>query len=191
MHADRTNRTALTVFGLLLLAAGVAGLLASVGTFGKSFSHTALFDNRVSRYFGQQGTWLWAVIATAAAVLALLALRWLYVLVTSTDRAGDLTVRGDRSNGRTVLRPAALAAAVQSEIATYRGVESVKARVLGDPTHPHLVVTATLAAAAELTAVKHRIESEALAHARQALDLSDLPIQLDLEVTRTNLTRAR
>ena len=45
MHADRTNRTVLTLLGLLLLLTGAAGLVASVGGFGKAFSHTALFDN--------------------------------------------------------------------------------------------------------------------------------------------------
>ena len=31
MHADRTNRVALTLFGLLVLAAGGAGIAASTG----------------------------------------------------------------------------------------------------------------------------------------------------------------
>ena len=34
MHADRANRAALIVFGLLILAAGAAGMTASVGGFG-------------------------------------------------------------------------------------------------------------------------------------------------------------
>ena len=34
MHADRANRVALIAFGLLVLAAGAAGMTASVGGFG-------------------------------------------------------------------------------------------------------------------------------------------------------------
>jgi hypothetical protein len=39
--------------------------------------------------------------------------------VVSTDRADDIVFRGDSDPGRTVLRPAALAAAVRDEISTY------------------------------------------------------------------------
>ena len=59
MHADRTNRVALTLFGLLVLLAGAAGMTASLGGFGTAFSSRALFANRVSTYIGQHGTWLW------------------------------------------------------------------------------------------------------------------------------------
>lgn len=189
MHTDRTNRTALIVLGFLILAAGVAGLVGSVGGFGTAFAHKALITNRVSRYFGAQGTWLWPVIAVAAALLGLLALRWLYVLVSSTDRAGELTLPGDRSAGRTTLRPAALSTAVQDEITTYRGVTSARARVLGDSNQPELAVIATVAADADLAAVRRRIETEALSHARQALDLPDLAIRLDLDISRGASTR--
>ena len=54
MHADRTNRTVLTVFGLLVLLAGAAGMAASVGAFGTAFSQRTLFSNRISAYLGQQ-----------------------------------------------------------------------------------------------------------------------------------------
>jgi len=57
MHADRTNRSALALFGLLVLLAGAAGMTASVGGFGAPFSSRALFANRVGTYIGQHGTW--------------------------------------------------------------------------------------------------------------------------------------
>lgn len=38
MHADRTNRFALTLFGLLVLLAGAAAMTASAGVFGAAFS---------------------------------------------------------------------------------------------------------------------------------------------------------
>ena len=65
MHADRTNRVALALFGLLVLAAGAAGLAASTGAFGAPFSRRTLFDNQVSDYFGHHGGWLWPAIAGA------------------------------------------------------------------------------------------------------------------------------
>ena len=55
MHADRTNRTALIVFGSLVLLAGAAGMLTSVGVFSNAFSKHALFANQVSTYIGKNG----------------------------------------------------------------------------------------------------------------------------------------
>ena len=65
MHADRTNRVALTLFGLLVLLAGAAGLTASTGVFGTPFSKRTLFANRVSTYIGHHGTWVWPAAASA------------------------------------------------------------------------------------------------------------------------------
>jgi hypothetical protein len=189
MHADRTNRVVLTLFALLLLGAGIAGLLASIGRFGTGFAHTTLFDNRFCRYVGDQGSWLWATAAVAAALIAVLALLWLYTLLTSTDRAGDIAVAAQPATGRTTLRPGALAIAVADEIESYHGVQTVRARVLGDPSRPQLVIRATLMASADLAALRQRIDTGALAHARHALQMPDLPIQLDLDITREKPTR--
>jgi hypothetical protein len=190
MHADRTNRSMLTVLGLLLVLTGVAGLITSVGGFGRQFSHRTLFDNPVSRYTGDHGHWLWPLAAVLAALIALLALRWLIALLFSGDRAGDLLVKvEDRRAGRTTLRPGALSDAVSAEIESYRGVDSAKARVLGDAHNPQLVVSVTADSTTDVAALRQRVEADALAHARQALDSPDLPIQLDLNVSRNSSRR--
>jgi hypothetical protein len=184
MHADRTNRFALTLFGLLVLLAGAAGMTASLGGFGTTFSSRGLFANRVSTYTGQHGTWLWAAAAFAGLLIALAALRWILALLVSTDRAGDITIPGSKEQGTTRLRPAALTGALTREIETYHDVQGVKSRIIGDASDPELVVTVTARQTADLPALHRRVESEALAHARQALGKADLPIQLDLEVSR-------
>jgi hypothetical protein len=46
------------------------------------------------------------------------------------------------------------------------------------------VLTVTAAQTADLPALHRRLETEALTHARQALGKTDLPIQLDLDVSR-------
>jgi hypothetical protein len=183
MHADRINRLALALFGLLVLLAGVASLVASVGGFGTPLSRHALFANRVSAYIGRHGDWLWPAAAAACLLIALVALRWIVALLLSTDRAADITVTGTSKQGTTIMHPAALTGAVSREIATYHGVHTAKARVLGDPRDPNLVVTVTAAQSADLRALCDRIESEALSHARQALGKPHLPIQLDLDVS--------
>ena len=61
-------------------------------------------------------------------------------------------------------------------------MDSARARLIGDPDDPELVVRAVLEETADLTALRQRIETEALTHARQALALR-LPAGLDLTIT--------
>jgi hypothetical protein len=183
MHADRTNRFVLTLFGLLVLLIGAAGLATSVGAFGKSFSHRTLFDNRASTYVGDHA-WVWYAAAGVCFVIALLALRWILALLISTDRAGDIPIPVAMSDGTTVLQPAAIIGALTREISTYHGVDNAHGRIIGDGAAPELVVEVTARQSADLHALHQRIEEEAFAHARQALDQESLPIKLDLDVSR-------
>ena len=68
-------------------------------------------------------------------------------------------------------------------------MDSARARLIGDPAHPQLIVTATLEESADLPALRRRIQTGALAHARAALDRPELPTQLDLTVTTKRATR--
>jgi hypothetical protein len=116
-------------------------------------------------------------------------LRWLLTLLFSTDRAGDLPITPGGSAGRTTLAARALTEAVAEETESYRGVHSAQARLLGDPAAPELVVTAALEETADFAALRQRIETSALTHARSAVGNPSLPIQLDLTVTTKRPTR--
>ena len=126
MHADRTNRVALIVFGLLVLVIGAGGLIASLGVFSKEFSHRTLIDNRASTYIGHNGAWIWPVAAGVCLVIGLLALRWIVALLVSTDRAGDLPIPVPSHEGTTLLQPAALTGALTREVGAYHGVEAAQ-----------------------------------------------------------------
>ena len=180
MHADRTNRVMLTLFGLLVLAVGGAAMAASTGVFGASFSRHTLLANRVSAYFGSHGGWLWPAIAVGCLLVGLACLRWMLALLASNDRAGDIIIGSSTEEGTTILRPAALVDALTSEVSAYHGVDSAKGRVIGDGRDPEVVLTVITAPAVDLQALHHRIEVEAFAHARQAAGNPALPIQLDL-----------
>jgi hypothetical protein len=184
MHADRTNRFVLGLFGLLVLAAGTAAMIASFGGFGRGFARRALFDNRFSTYIGEHGTWVWAAAAFVCLLIALAGLRWILVLLISTDRAGDLTVPGSKDQGTTKLPPAALTGALAGEIESYHGVDAARGRVIGSEDEPRIVIAVTASQSADLAALHRRTEAEALAHTRQALGRPGLPIQLDLDVSR-------
>jgi hypothetical protein len=180
MHADRTNRVMLTLFGLLVLAVGGAAMAASTGVFGASFSRHTLLANRVSAYFGGHGGWLWPAIAVGCLLVGLACLRWMLALLASNDRAGDIIIGRSTDEGTTILRPAALVDALTSEVSAYHGVDSAKGRVIGDGRDPEVVLTVITAPAVDLQALHHRIEAEAFVHARQAAGNPALPIQLDL-----------
>ena len=115
----------------------------------------------------------------------LAALRWIVALLISTDRAGDIPVPVATREGTTILRPAALTGALTKEISTYRGVKDVHGRIIGESAAPEIVIAVTASQTTDLHALHQRIETEALAHARQALGQPDLPIQLDLAVSRS------
>ena len=183
MHADRTNRTMMLVFALLLIAAGLDAGAASIGGYGTGTAHSHLMANPTGHFIGANGIWLWPVAAVAALIVALIALRWLIALLFSTDRSGDLLIRSGSGAGRTTLASGALTDAVAEEIEGYRGVNSARARLIGDREDPELVVTAGLEQTADFTALRQRIETEALTHARQALGDMALPAQLELTIS--------
>jgi hypothetical protein len=189
MHADRTNRITLLLLALLLMAVGLDAGAASLGLWGRGTQHGRLMANPTGRFFGAQGAWLWPALAGAALIVLIVALRWLAALLFSTDRAGDLPIAPHGRPGRTVLSAGALTGAVAGEIESYRGVDAARARLIGDPDRPRLVVTATLEETADLAAQRQRIETEALTHAREALADPGLAVQLDLTVTTRRASR--
>lgn len=180
MHADRINRVMLTLFGLLVLAAGGTAMAGSTGLFGESVPRQTLLANRVSAYFGSHGGWLWPAVAVGCVLVGLACLRWMLTLLASTDRAGDIVIGSSTDEGTTILRPVALVDALTSEVGAYHGVDSAKGRIIGDGRDPEVVLTVITGHAADLQALHHRIETEAFAHVRQATGNPSLPIQLEL-----------
>jgi hypothetical protein len=218
MHADRTNRVLLALIGLLALAIGAGGLLISGGVFGKRFSRRLVTDNQFVRYFAMHGGWLWLTIAGVAFLILVLTLFWLLRLLFSTDRAGDIALPSahpskresraqrlrdhaagaagaagaperDHATGHTSVSASALSQAVAQEIDTYHGVLATRARVLGEPADPSLVIEVKASRRADLPALVLRIEQEAILHARQALESPGLPVKLDIAVTDKGVAR--
>lgn len=188
--ADRLHRVLLLLLALLLFAAGALVLLTGLGVFGNQLSHRAVFDNALSRYFGDHGIWLWPALAIAGLLLAYLALRWFATLfdVPGVPRI-DLTAGG--AAGRTEVDSTAVTAAVTAQVERYRGVTDASAQVQGDPRDPNLAITVTATADADLTLLRQRIEGEALADLRLALQRPDLTIRLDLKVSSKTRARSR
>lgn len=77
---------------------------------------------------------------------------------------------------------AAFSEAVVEEVENYLGVRNAEARLIGDATRPDLVIETCPEQRADLSALRRRIENNAVAHARQALDAPRLRVILDLNV---------
>jgi hypothetical protein len=184
MHAYRTNRTVLLLLGLLMTAAGVAALLAAYGAFGSAMAARVLADSSFSRYVGDNGGWLWPVVAAVALIVFLLAVRWLIAILFSTDRVRTLPLRTGRATDRITLAAPAVANAVREEIESDRVVRSAKVWLVGNPEQPLLAVNVDTDRDTDLGRLRDRIEQGALVHARQALDRPDLRVRLDLNVSR-------
>jgi hypothetical protein len=196
VHADRTNRIMLSLIGLIALALGVGGLLAAGGVFGHHFQHQQLTANNFSRYVGDHGVWIWPAIAVVTLVVVMLALLWLLRLLFATDRTNGVTIgtaenerEAGQTAGRTTMTAAALSQAVGAEIGTYHGVTGAKARILGDPHHPTLAIEVTASRRAELRPLIERIETQAIDHARTALEQPKLPVKLDIAVNDKTVSR--
>ena len=123
-------------------------------------------------------------------MITLLALRWIVALLISTDRAGDIPVPVATHEGTTILRPAALTGAVTREIGTYHGVDTARARIIGDAADPEVVIAVTASQTADLRALHQRIETQALSHVRHAVGNTSLPIRLHLDVSRRTTSPA-
>lgn len=184
----RLDRFLLLLAGVLVTAVGTLALLVGFGVFGEVVRSKPLFDNDVSRFVGDNGSWLWPVIAVAGLLLGYLALRWLVGQLRPTS-VRDLHLEPRSSAGRTELVSAAVTDAVTEEIAGYRGVSAARARLTGDELDPELRLRVQLDARADVAALRTRIETEAVTRVRQALDKPQMPVRLDLVVTDRNAAR--
>ncbi len=188
-RADRTNRILLTVLALVLLVAGVAVLFAGADVYGRGVSRQHLLDNSAARYIGAHGDWFWPLAALAAAIVALLGLRWLAAIVTIEPGQRRVNISTDGDAGRTVLDSGALATAVTAEVEDCPGVDDVDTKVWGSPHHPRLALAVTADPDVDIAALRERLEALTLPRVRYALGRPDLPINLDLTYARRHRAR--
>jgi hypothetical protein len=177
------NRAVLAVLGLLLLAAGVLGIVLAAGAFGRQRGSQPVLSDAV-RAFPKQHAWFWWAVAVGAVIIALLALRWLLMQLV-TDRANRIDRTTNANDGYTVVHAGALTEAVEDDATSIRGVTSAAAYV----SHPLQVnLRVHLADDADIATVRSTLESSTVAHVREALNQPDLPVHIEL---RPHPTTAR
>ena len=174
-RVNGVNRTVITLLGLVLLAAAGLGLAYSFGAFGDG-EHPLVPQEM--RDFAQDQPWLWWAVAGGCLLIALLALRWLLAQL-HTDRVSRLDLTTDDRDGLTTLHAGALTDAVETETEQLRGVVGASAH-LRDRRGRRLVLNVDLAEYADIAEVRSAVEDRVIAHARQAVDDPDLPVDVEL-----------
>ena len=177
-RVNRVNRTLLGLLGLLLLLAGGLGLALSAGAFGSAAPADQPVLPSQARRFAEDQPWFWWAVAAACLLVSLLALRWLLAQL-STDRVGTVDLTTDDRDGLTTVHGGALTDAVEAEAQGVRGVTGASARLL-DRGGRRLSLAVDLTDYADIAEVRRTVEDRVVAHARQAVDDPELPVDVEL-----------
>lgn len=179
--SSRVNRTLLTLLGLVLLVGAALGLALSFGAFGSGRASRPVLDPEISQFANDNAGWFWPLVAAVTVLLGLLALRWLLSQLSS-DKVGEIDLERDRTRGSTRVSSRAVTDAVTDDLESQRGVQGARAKFRGDEKEPDLDLTVSVDDTADLGAVRERIETTTVAHARQALSRPDMAVHLTVEL---------
>ncbi|HEX6196689.1 MAG TPA: alkaline shock response membrane anchor protein AmaP [Jiangellaceae bacterium] len=182
----RGNRLGLALTAFTLLAAAGYTLLRGTGRL-PGHSPTEPVVPPTLRDVAQTEPWFWPTVAAVAAVLALLALRWLLVQLRS-DRIPEL-VLADDEQGRTAIASAAFASALAAHAAALPSVTRTRAAVVAGRPDPRLRITIVAHPDADLAQLLERTTGEVLADARAAADPAALPTHMQIRIGRRGRRR--
>lgn len=169
----RLNRTLLLLWAVVLLAAAAFTLLTAFGVLTLLPAEQPLTPASVS-----PPTWVPYVTIVVAAVVGLLALRWLLAQTQRRARTGTWRLEADPAAGSTSIDAQDAVGPLVEEIENYAGVHRASARLAGTARRPRLYLTVGTEDAADITEVRRRIDTVAVPRLRHALDLPILPVEV-------------
>lgn len=176
--AARWNRMLLAVFGLASAAVGGYALAAHFGRLGWVSPRSALVPDAVPP------AWvLWTVVGVGCLV-ALGAGRWAVAQIPRAPRPARWRARAKDGADTVALDTAVACAPVSTDIESYDGVRGASARLSGPGCGPGLHLVVTAAPDADVTALRARIRTHAVPRLRQALELEELPVRMELRLAR-------
>jgi hypothetical protein len=165
---DRRNRVRFALLGLLLLGAGVAGLLAGAGVFGAPAAGSAVLPDWLVARWDRYHPWNLVVVGVAALLLAWYGWRLVRAqLLRGGGRAemGDLEylaaapAQQDADRGRTTVRAAAISHGTEAALERVRGVERALVGLFGSPDAPELRARLDVDANADLTRLRRNVSA--------------------------------
>ena len=170
---ERFNAAALTLVGLLLMAAGGYGLARGYGAWGSDAADDALLAEPARDLVSDNAGWFWPLAALVSVLVAYLGLRWLRAQLRS-GHVSRLDLTEGAARGTTFLRATSVADALAGDVEEYPGVRSARARLLRDGARPDVDLSVEVSEEGELADVRRRIESHALVRLRHALEVQEL-----------------
>jgi hypothetical protein len=180
------NRGLLTVFGLVLLAAGGFAVATHFGKLTVLEPDAALVPGT-----GNPPTWALYVAAAVAIVLGLLVLRWLAAQLTRKPKTRTWRFESDPDRGRTELAASTAIEPFLGEVKTYPGVAAAHATLAGTRDAPEVALVISAEQDGDLSAIRHQIDTAGLPRLRQALDLTDLPATIEFRFSSKTTARTR
>lgn len=124
---DQTNRFLLTVIGLIVSAAGTAGLALGTGLLGDSMDQS-VSDTLLTLYPPAAPAWAPAVVAASALLLAYLALRWVAAQLRLEPMSHSVEVERDKL-GATRVRSSALEHSITADLKHLPGTSDARVRL--------------------------------------------------------------
>jgi hypothetical protein len=180
----RLNRALLALVGIALLTAGGFTLATHLGGLRVLDPAAPLVPGTAT-----PPTWALYTTATATVIGGLACLRWLAAQLDRGPRTHLWHLERDPIHGYTNLAPSTATAPFTDEITTYPGVHTAHATLAGHQDAPTLVLIITAEQNADLTKIRHRLNTHGLPRLRQALDLASLPVTLEFRFTTKTGTR--
>ncbi|WP_043618399.1 hypothetical protein [Nonomuraea candida] len=171
----RGNRWGLGLVGLVLTVLGGSALARGLGAFSQNWAaaRTTIVDGNVTGFFARTGPGIWWLVALAALIVAVLALRWLFVQGRRQTRR---TLRiEDGPTGVTDVAAGGMAQAVAADVATGPGVLHADANLVGPPGRPEVRLRVAADESVPIGALGRHLAEVALPHVRDALDRDRVP----------------
>jgi hypothetical protein len=193
----RLNRAWLTILGLVLLLAGLAAVVIGTGlltplaqALGLGLSSPAPADSVVGASAASAFalTWVVAITALAAIIVALLGLAWLVAQIPRTNAAKPFRLHDDARTGLTRADPSVLTDAVETQVKLLPGVHHASAVLRGTAAHPDLTLRVTVSDRTDLPRLLATLQDRVAADLATALDtrLQRLGVQLEIDSAKTH-----
>lgn len=179
----RLNRFLLAIIGAAVVTGGGLAMATSLGWLPVDPATPLMPGTDLPP------TWTLYATAGAAVLLALLCLRWLVAQLARKPKTHTWRIE-DPEHGHTELAARIATEPFTADITGYPGIHAAHADLTGTPHAPTLAVVVTTEDDADLTDIRHRLDTHGIPRLRNALDLASLPVTLEFRFTTKTGARA-
>jgi len=161
------NRFILFLIGIVLLAAGAAVVSAALGLLTQWEQAPQPGDSLGSA--DALPAWLPAGVLAASVLLVLLGLWWIVTAVPRSERAGDLQLHRDGSDGVTRLSSSVLQRAIADSAEKLPGVVAATVRLEGTASAPGLLIKIEVDERSDIRSTVQQLHRQTCAEVEQSL----------------------